>query len=69
MANDTLTLLQTAVRKRGGQISSITPVAEDLCRILDHWNSLHWEDRNRLTNETNKLKAQLARLDKASHQE
>jgi hypothetical protein len=69
MANDTLTLLQAAVRKRGGQLSAIAPVAEDLCRIIDHWNGLHWADRNRLTEENRKLKAQLAKLDKTGQPE
>lgn len=73
MADETLKLLQHAVRKRGSNISSISPSAEDLCRIIDHWNTLHWEDRNRLTAEVKRLtdenkqiRARQARLEKDS---
>lgn len=69
MANDTLTLLQSAVRKRGGQLSAIAPVAEDLCRIIDHWNHLHWQDRNRLTEENKLLKARIEKLEQGREQE
>ncbi|MCE9565824.1 MAG: hypothetical protein K8U57_27685 [Planctomycetes bacterium] len=64
MSGDTLKLLQQAVRKRGGHLSAISPSAEDLCGIIDHWNRLHWEDRNRLTEENKQLRTRVERLER-----
>lgn len=69
MANDTLTLLQVAIRKRGGNIAAISGAAVELCGIIDHWNTLHWHDRNRLTEENKQLKARVERLEKGREPE
>ena len=63
MANDTLTLLRESLRKRGANTAVISSAAEELCKISDHWNALHWDDRNRLTEENKALKERIAALE------
>ena len=69
MTDETLKLLQGAIRKRGGNVASISPAAEELCRVIDHWNSLHWHDRNRLTEENKRLKERLGAIESKGRDE
>lgn len=62
MQNSSKTLFQAFVKKGMTDRDAIFAV-------IDHWNTLHWDDRNRLTEENKRLKDRLARLDKASHAE
>ena len=64
MADDTLKLLQHRTRQRGASLASISPVAADLADIMDHYNRLHWEDRNRYDQEIRQLKARIAKMEK-----
>ena len=66
MANSTLLLLQDRLRTRGGHSGPISPQAAVICELIDHWNTLHWNDRNmhgeqvkKLTEELKQLKARL----------
>lgn len=53
--NSTLTLLQARLRKNGGSGGPISPQAIIICELIDHWNTLHWNDRNRYGTEITKL--------------
>lgn len=66
MPNDTLTLLRETLRKRGANTAAISTAAEELCKLVDHWNTLHWDDRNRLTEENKKLRERIERLESKS---
>ena len=70
MANNTLLLLQDRLRKRGGHSGPISPQAAVICELIDHWNTLHWNDRNmhgeqvkKLAEEIRLLKARVATLE------
>jgi hypothetical protein len=69
MTDETLKLLQNAIRQKGGSLSSISTAAIELCRIVDRWNTLHWADRNRLTAENKALHDRIAKLENGNHLE
>lgn len=56
-----LDLLRTALARRGDK-SSVSPVAAETCGIIDHFNDLHWHDRNRYAEEIKAMKDELRRL-------
>ena len=66
--NSSLELLKVALKQRG-MTGPINPVAEEMCKIIDHYNEQHWHDRNRYAEENNQLKARIAKLEKASEPE
>ena len=62
MSNDSRQLYQAFI-KRGLQ-------KEDaFFAVIDHFNSLHWHDRNGYHQRIKKMEEKLAELDKASHSE
>jgi hypothetical protein len=69
MTDDTLKLLEAHLRKRGISLTAISTAAAVLCGIIDHWNRLHWDDRNRLTAEVKQLRDRIAKIEYASHPE
>jgi hypothetical protein len=66
--NSSLELLKNALVRRAAS-AVVSPQAEEICRIIDHFNSQHWHDRNRYDEQIKALEAKLAKLDKASHGE
>ena len=68
MANSCLELLKNALLRRGAS-TQISPQAEELSKMLDHFNQLHWHDRDLYHERIKKLEATIARLDKLGHPE
>jgi hypothetical protein len=62
MTDETLKLLRHQIKERGSNLAAISPAAEELCKVVDHWNALHWADRNRLTDEVKRLAEENKRL-------
>ncbi len=62
MSNESRQLYQTFLKK-GMQKD------DAFFAIIDHYNSLHWHDRNAHLERIKTLEAKVAKLDKASHQE
>ena len=61
MANSSLELLKVALKRRG-LTGPINPVAEEMCKIIDHFNEQHWHDRDRYDERIKKLEGEIARL-------
>jgi hypothetical protein len=55
--NESVTLVRDLMKK------GLT-ATEAICKVIDHRDNLHWDDRNRLTEENKQIKARLARLEK-----
>jgi hypothetical protein len=69
MPNDALTLLKAAVVRRGANVAHISPAAEEMCKLIDHFNSQHFYDRTEQAKEIKSLKAKIAKLEQASQGE
>jgi hypothetical protein len=63
--NSSLELLKVAMKQRG-LTGPINPVAEEMCKIIDHFNEQHWRDRNAYNERIKTLEAILVPLEKAS---
>jgi polyhydroxyalkanoate synthesis regulator phasin len=63
MPNDTLTLLRETLRKRGANTAVISSAAEELCKIIDHINTQHWQDRDRYHERIKQLEDRVAKLE------
>jgi hypothetical protein len=66
--NSSLELLKVALKQRGFT-GPLNAVAEEMCKIIDHFNQQHWSDRNRYGEEIKQLKAKIAKLEKTSEPE
>ena len=62
MGNSSLELLKVALKRRG-MTGPINPVAEEMCKIIDHYNDQHWHDRNRYGTEIDSLKTRIAQME------
>lgn len=56
-----LLMLKEKVRKASIP-GSINATAEFICGIIDHFNTLHWHDRNRYGEEIKELRKEVAEL-------
>ena len=61
--NSSLELLKASLAKRGIKSGAISPQAEEICKLIDHFNEQHWHDRNSYGAEIKRLKSRIAKLE------